>query len=391
MAGTRQTRTGSAISLLALVGAMAAACSSGGTEPGGQTGDSCELPATVKVAVVKDQTGNNSAVGIGSLRGIEIALAEVEAQGLLGNTRIELDVKDTANSPQTAASHVTGAAADRSIAAVLGPVISDQAQATAPIANSRQIPIIFNQAGSQGVVTGDWTFRVSPPLPTYYGQVVEALKAKDVKKLGIISASDNPTLIELAEVLKEEAEANGIEVLAGSTSVPQTLQDFSGPVSKLMEESPDAVAALVFGANFAGLRQALTQAGFTGMVVAFPGVVISIATVADQAVGTTWPTNFSAAAATGVGKAFAEAYEKEYGETPNNYAAEGYDSLMWLVKALTTENCATREAIRDGLIKVANEGFEGAQGTLTFADGHDARTVATLVQWDGTAVVPFAG
>ena len=94
---------------------VAAACGSSGGEASSSSGGSCVLPSTVKVAVVKDQTGVNAAVGVDSWKGVQVGVDQIEKDGTLGSTKLDLEVKDTANSAQLAASDVTQAAADQKV------------------------------------------------------------------------------------------------------------------------------------------------------------------------------------------------------------------------------------------------------------------------------------
>ena len=71
---------------------------------------------------------------------------------------------------------------------------------------------------------------------------------------------------------------------------------------------------------------------------------------------------------------------------PNNYAAEAYDRMWFLARAIAEADSADRGAIKDGLAKVADKGFDGAQGHVTFDKG-DARVPGVLVEWDGTKEV----
>ncbi len=97
-----------------------------------------------------------------------------------------------------------------------------------------------------------------------------------------------------------------------------------------------------------------------------------------------WPSNFSARSEAPSTQEFVEAYKAKYdGEIPNNYAAEGYDATWLLARGIKEANSADRVAIQEGIAKVAQEGFDGAQGPLTF-EGNDVRVEGVLASWDGS-------
>ena len=71
---------------------------------------------------------------------------------------------------------------------------SGTAVAVAPVAERGQLPIVFSQAGSEGVVIGDYTFRITPPMATYYTKIADYITAEGVETMSVIYTSDFPTL-----------------------------------------------------------------------------------------------------------------------------------------------------------------------------------------------------
>jgi branched-chain amino acid transport system substrate-binding protein len=68
------------------------------------------------------------------------------------------------------------------------------------------------------------------------------------------------------------------------------------------------------------------------------------------------------------GAAFLEAYEAEYGATPEvAFSALGYDGIKLMADAINRAGSLVGEAIRDAL--AATEGFKGATGEITYEEG----------------------
>lgn len=80
---------------------------------------------------------------------------------------------------------------------------------------------------------------------------------------------------------------------------------------------------------------------------------------------------------------FVDAFTEEYGEAPDQYAAEGYDSMWWLARGIEASGDSSREGIQQGMQQVGQEGFEGVMGELEF-EGNDIRVPGVLVEWDGS-------
>jgi branched-chain amino acid transport system substrate-binding protein len=370
------------------VGALlfAAACGSG--NGGGGSGGGGKLPAQIKVVSVNELTGPAAFAGLSANKGYELAIEEINKQGYLGgSTKLVLDKKDTGGNAQTAATQVSAAIADKSINAIFGPVSSGPAVAVAPIADKAKMPIVFTQAGSEGVVIGDYTFRATPPMSSYYPKIVDYLKEKNVKSLSVVYNAAFPTLKEIGEkVVPAIAQQNGITIKS-STGVQTTTQDFTAPMAKVVADKPDAVAVLLVGAaNATGMKQ-LRQAGYTGPVIGNAGAGAgNLAPAGANGAGLTWPTDFHPEQKSKPTQNFVTAYKAKYGEAPLNYAAESYDAAWWLARAIKKQGSAERRDIQKGLAAVAKDGFDGAMGKLTF-EGNDLRVLGALVQWDGTKEV----
>lgn len=368
-----------------MVGVLASCSSPSGEDAEAATED-CTVGDTVKVALIKDQTGPAAYVGTEALKGAQIAIAEIEELGFLEGTTFDLTVSDPAGSAQNAATQVTSAANDADVKAILGPIIADQATAVAPIAEKAEVPTIFSQAGSAGVVIGPYTFRITPPLATFFNKTVDYLSEEGVKTMGVLYSADNPTLTQLAEeVLPPLAEEAGIEIVASNAVTSQT-QDLSAPVSSTLSSSPDALALLNLAPQTTNAIEQVGRLGYDGSIVSNPSAAAALAqATTDRANGVVWSTNFQWSAELPEAQSLTERYEAEFDAKPSNYAAEGYDSIWWLARALEASGCDSREAIQEGLASVAAEGFSGAQGDLKF-DGNDARIDGFLVRWNDGAV-----
>jgi branched-chain amino acid transport system substrate-binding protein len=100
-----------------------------------------------------------------------------------------------------------------------------------------------------------------------------------------------------------------------------------------------------------------------------------------------WAVDYSALNKSPSSEKFIAEYQKKFpGETPLNYAAEGYDAAWWLARALKDGNGAAHDVVQQNLAKVASTGFTGAMGDLKF-EGNDLRLPGVLIQWDGTKEV----
>ncbi|ATQ29812.1 branched-chain amino acid ABC transporter permease [Rhodococcus ruber Chol-4] len=367
---------------------FAAACSSGGNS----TVADGDLPAEIKVVSVTDQTGTTAYVGNSQLRGIELAIQEINDQEYLGDSKIVLQKRDSASDTQTAVSQATEALTDKSVSALLGPVLSAHAVAIAPLVERAGLPTIFTQSGSEGVVIGDYTYRATAPMETYFVKALERLQQQGVETVSVLYNAGNVTLAGLGEkTIPEGQDKYGYRILS-STSVQATTQDFGTTATKIAGENPDAVIVLLVGAGNSTAMSQLRQAGYTGPVVGNPAAGAgNLAPAGAAGAGMYWATDFSFHQKDETSQQFVEAYRAKYnGENPLNYAAEGYDATWMLAHAAKNSGGASRDDLQRGLEQVVAEGFDGALGPVRF-EGNDMRVDGVLVEWNGTEEVLLDG
>jgi branched-chain amino acid transport system substrate-binding protein len=354
---------------------------SGGDTAGGTASEGGALPEVVKFVSINPETGPAAFAGLSAEDGFKLAVKEINEQKFLGeNTTLEVDYKDTKAQIPTAASELSTAIADQEVSAVYGSVSSQEAVAQSPLAQQAGLPIIYTQAGSEGVVIGDATYRATPLMSSYYPVLQDYVDENGWKTVGVIYAP-TPTL---EEVATESLSALGLEVVASVGTTPTT-QDFSAPIRQVLDADPDVVSILVVGAANPTAMTQLRQAGYDGPVLGNAGASAGNLTPAGKdGAGMVWATDFHPDQEIDSSQKFVEAYTKEYGEAPLGYAAEGYDAAWFLARAIKEAGSAERADIIDGMAAVAAEPFTGALGEdLTWKDG-TIQVAGAAVEWTGT-------
>ena len=155
MKGRSRRKTGLGVVAVAALLSVTAAC--GDSSGGGGPAASDELPDTVKVVSVNAVTGPSGFAGESANKGYELAIKEINDTDFLDGTKLEISYADTKSEPQTAAQEFTKTTTAGDVSAVFGSVASSDAVAMSPLAEKAKMPIIYTQAGSDGVVVGDYT------------------------------------------------------------------------------------------------------------------------------------------------------------------------------------------------------------------------------------------
>ncbi|MCW2529700.1 MAG: hypothetical protein JWM76_4560, partial [Pseudonocardiales bacterium] len=253
------------------------------------------LPASIDVTSIQPLTGAVAFAGIAANEGYKLAIKEINDQGFLGKSKIDVDYKDSTGVAQTSVSMLTSVIAEKKDAAVFGSVASFEAVALSPIAEKAKMPIIYTQAGSDGILLGDYTFRMTTPLTELYPRLNPFLADKKVKTMAIIYGAWNPTLVQLATKTLPAMASSGGYKITDTVSTPQTITDFTAPVQRVVDGKPDVVALELGGASYPAALAKLHDAGYTGAVLANSAMgSANLKPAAAIAKGLTWSTDFNA-------------------------------------------------------------------------------------------------
>lgn len=357
----RKTRRGTTagVALVALI-TLAACGETGGGGPAAGDG----LPKTIKVVSINPTTGVVAFAGEAANKGYELAIKEINESGFLEGSTIELEFKDTKSEPQTAAQEMTKVTSDSSVSAIFGSVSSQEAVTMSPLAEKQKVPTIYTQAGSDGVVIGDYTWRMTPLMRDYFTLLNPFLEESGAESIGIIYTEATPTLQDIGGVmLPSMAEELGVEVTS-KIGTQATTQDFSAPISQVLADDPDLVAVLLSGASNATAMTQLRQAGYEGPVIGNSGASAgNLDPAGEDGNGMVWPITFNHQQSAPSSQDFVERYKAEYGDLPLNYAAESYDAAWFLARAIKQAESANRTDIMEAMQSLAGDSFDGAVGT----------------------------
>lgn len=356
------------------------------TACGGSSSSAAGLPSTVKVDGIIPLTGTLAFVGTSAQKGYELAIDQINSQHYLGSgTRMKINWEDTKTTAQSAASATSAAVADKSVVAAFGSVASNEAVAQSPIAQKGGLPIIYTQAGSDGVVLGNYTYRDTPMMSSYYPIIKKFIQQQGWKSVGVIYTNTLPTLQEVAtKTYPALAKELGITITK-TVATTATTQDFSAPIQQVLSTHPDGVALLESGAAAATSMNQLRQAGYTGAVLGNSGSSGGSLTPAGQnGAGMVWPVDFDYQQKDPTSVQFVKAYQAKYNAIPLNYAAEAYDAAWFLAKSIKSAGSADRSAVAKGMANVAKQPMDGALGShLTWKDG-TLSVPGVVIEWTNT-------
>ena len=206
-------------------------------------------------------TGPNAAYGTAIRDGLQLALEEVNAQGV-GGRKIALTVEDSAGNKDQDINAVRKLIGRDKVVAIIGPTLSEEMFAAGPVANERKIPIIGTSTTAVGITgIGPYVFRTSLPESDVVPVTLAYAKAHGVKSIALLYANDSVFSKSSFDVMKASAEKAGLSIL-GIESFASRDTDFSAQLTKVRALRPDAVAIAALVEPTAGVVLQARQLGF---------------------------------------------------------------------------------------------------------------------------------
>ena len=369
-----------------LAGAMLAAALTGcgssastGSDSADSSTDSSASGAAFKLGGTGPLTGAAAIYGNAAKNGAQIAVDEINAEG--GDIQFELNYQDDEHDAEKAV-NAYNTLKDWGMQLSLGSVTSKPCEATAAENYADRIFALTPSASSVAVTEGkDNVFQMcfmDPNQGTASAQYIAEQKLGT--KIAIIWKNDDVYSTGIHDKFVEEAKTKGLEVVSDNTFTDASANDFSVQLNDAKSKGADLVFLPMY---YQPASLILTQANAMGYAPKFFGVdgMDGILTMENfdpkLAEGVMLLTPFNADADDEKTASFVEKYKEQFGEVPNQFAADAYDCVYAYKQALENAG-ATPDMSAEDLCDKMIEQFT----SMTF-DGLTGEGMT----WDSTGAV----
>jgi len=348
--------------------------------------------APIMIGAIGPLTGAAAIYGNAVKNAMEIAVEEINA---LGGLQFEMNFQDDAHDAEQAV-NAYGNLMDWGMHLLIGAVTSTPGAAVSAEAANDSLFVLTPSASSPSVTEGFTNvFQMCFSDPNQGSASAQYIADKGMgSAVAVIYNNGDAYSTGIYEKFAAEAAAQGINVVYTGTFTDDSATDFS---SQLTAAQQAGATLLFLPIYYTPISLIMTQAAAMNYDVDYFGVdgMDGLLTLegfdTSLAEGAYLLTPFSADAADEATQAFVSTYEAKYGDTPNQFAADGYDCVYAIYEAcqaagVTADMDAT--AICEALVAQFGTGaftFSGLTGAdMTWNEaGEVSKTPMAVVIQDG--------
>ena len=343
-------------------------------------------------------TGDAAVYGLAVMHGAQIAVDEINAAG--GKVSFDFHFEDDqADGEQAVSAYNT--LVDDGMQVSLLTTTSGAGQSVAPLYKEDNIFAITPSGSSTAIVYQDATNEANP-----YGNVFQMCftdpnqgrASADYSDLGtkiaVIYRNDDNYSNGLYTKFMEEAEAKGLSIVYQGAFQEGTT-DFSVYIQGAQSAGADLVFLPIYYQPASQILSAASNAGYAPTFFGcdgMDGILTLEGFDTSLAEGLYMLTPFSADASDEKTQSFVTKYKEAYGDTPNQFAADAYDSVYAIAQALeasdVTADSSTDDITAALIAQFTSMTFDGITGTgVTWsADGTVSKDPKAVVIKDGAYV-----
>lgn len=327
--------------------------------------------AEIKIGIAEALTGNAAQYGVSIRKGFELAAAEINAAGGIHGQKLELVIEDEQGKKEEAINVFKKLIFRDKVLMLFGPTLSNSAQASDPVAQSAKVVVFGTSNTADGITSiGNFVFRNSVTEADILPVTLKvAVQKTGLKKVAVLYGND--------DIFTKSGYDNFVKALS-ALKIPVTDTesfakgdvDFKPQLTKIKATNPDAVVLSALVAEGAPIMVQARQLGISlpfigGNGMNSPRLFDLAKGSADNLwVGSPWSVQNPAAE----NKNFIAAYQKVHGVLPDQFAAQAYDAMYIVSRALKKTKLkgaleTDRAALRDNLPAIQ---WTGATGPFEF-------------------------
>lgn len=321
----------------------------------------------IKIGVVLPLTGHTSNFGTEALKGINLAIENINSAGGVRNSKLKLIVNDNTGDPATTSRIVSELINRQQVLAVIGPITSTNSAAAAAVAQQAHTPLILPAATDPYVTEiGDFICRICITDPLQSKALAEfTRKQLKADRVAVIFEKGSRYSENLAKFYSMRLEDTGGKIVFSDGFANN--EELLDMVDKALRQNPDLLFAPVYYPEAAAITNHIAESNSPITLLGGDGwespelFRLSGPNIKPGKVFIS--SHFSIQHARETGSSFVMDFLRAYENPPNAMAALGFDAVGVLTDALRRATVLNKEGLQQALISTT--GFNGVTGRIS--------------------------
>ncbi len=354
----------------------------------------------IKIAGIFALTGRAAHIGTAQRDAVLLAIDEVNAQGGINGSKLEMIMGDTESNPTKAVMALKKVLESEDVVAIIGPTTTGTAMAMRGFIEKEQIPTFMHSGGDvilKAPLKKDdpsslpkWTFKSPYKAADAMGKICEYMSKHGIKKIGFLYSNEGFGKDGLRNV-KVQAPKYGVEIVATEAFQPKDV-DMTAQLTRINAQGVDGVIAWTVGPAMGIVAKNMKQLGINAPLFECHGAGDPIfwKVAGEAGEGVMMPSTKIV-----VGDQLADddiqkqktldyvkAYKEKFNREPGTMVAYGADAALIVIEAIKKvgpDRAKIREAIEN------TKGYVGLSGIYNMSpEDHNGLSMQDIVMIKAT-------
>jgi branched-chain amino acid transport system substrate-binding protein len=322
----------------------------------------------INIGVVLPLSGHTSNYGTESLKGINLAVENINASGGIRKNKLRLIVRDNAGDPATTSQVVSEMINEHQVLAIIGPITSTNSAAAAAVAQQASTPLILPTATNPYVTEiGEYICRICYTDPFQSKALAEfSWKHLKAERVAVIYEKGSAYSENLSKFYIMRLEDMGGKIVF-TGSFEHDSADLPDVIDRAMREKPDLLFAPVYYMEAAEIINRV--ADLDGAITLLGGdgweshELFRLAAQKMKSIPVFISSHFSLQYPQQIGSPFVSDFKKTFGNLPNSLSALSFDAVGVLGNAISRSTTMNNRGLQQALISTSN--YKGVTGTIS--------------------------
>lgn len=366
------------------------ACSNTGKSTNNTNTGTTEGTKTFLIGGTGPLTGGAASYGNSVKNGSQIAVDEINAAGGVkvgeDTYMLKLSFKDDEATEDKAVT-AYNALVDEGMNALLGATTSGSTLAITDLSNKDGILQITPSGSAKDITLNDNVFRLCFTDPLQGETIAKYVEENNYESVAVLYNNSDEYSTGIYEAFKAQLEKDGkADILVDTESFTTQDIDFSTQLTKVKAAAPKAIFVPAYYEAAAQIAQQAKAAGIEADFIGSDGWDGVLAQVTDKTAveGAVFLSPFLATDDAENVKKFVETYKANYNATPDQFAADGYDTVYVIKAAMEEAGSIKGEDLISAMTKIE---VNGLTGDVKFeASGEPSKSAKFVTIEDGEYV-----